>query len=123
MYVFHNTYHLRLSIQVSSAILLHKDNFIFIVIELDIEDLLLQHFFFFQTPIYDSQITGRLGQPGVAVGLAWTTAGGEIMYVEATKIDGDGQLILTGQLGKVMKESAQLALNLVRSHMHEVQQY
>lgn len=42
------------------------------------------------------------------------------MYVEATKMDGDGQLILTGQLGKVMKESAQLALNLVRSHMHEV---
>lgn len=74
-----------------------------------------------QTPIYDSQITGRLGQPGVAVGLAWTTAGGEIMYVEATKMDGDGQLILTGQLGKVMKESAQLALNLVRTHMHEVQ--
>lgn len=76
--------------------------------------------FLLQTPIYDSQITGRLGQPGVAVGLAWTTAGGEIMYVEATKMDGDGQLILTGQLGKVMKESAQLALNLVRSHMHEV---
>lgn len=71
------------------------------------------------TPIYDSQITGRLGQPGVAVGLAWTTAGGDIMYVEATKIDGDGQLILTGQLGKVMKESAQLALNLVRSHVHK----
>lgn len=43
------------------------------------------------------------------------------MYVEATKIDGDGQLILTGQLGKVMKESAQLALNLVRSHVHKVQ--
>lgn len=76
-----------------------------------------------QTPIYDSQITGRLGQPGVAVGLAWTTAGGDIMYVEATKIDGDGQLILTGQLGKVMKESAQLALNLVRSNIHKVQYY
>ncbi|KFM79010.1 Lon protease-like protein, peroxisomal, partial [Stegodyphus mimosarum] len=71
------------------------------------------------TPLYDSTVMGRLGQPGVAVGLAWTAAGGEIMYVEATKIDGDGQLILTGQLGKVMKESAQLALNLVRSHIHE----
>ncbi|XP_054710679.1 lon protease homolog 2, peroxisomal-like [Uloborus diversus] len=71
------------------------------------------------TPIYDSQVIGRIGQPGVAVGLAWTPAGGEIMYVEASKMDGDGQLILTGQLGKVMKESAQLALNLVRSHTHE----
>ncbi|GFW17692.1 lon protease homolog 2, peroxisomal [Trichonephila clavipes] len=71
------------------------------------------------TPIFDNEVTGRLGQPGVAVGLAWTSAGGQIMYVEATKIEGDGQLILTGQLGKVMKESAQLALNLVRSHLHE----
>ncbi|KAF8787450.1 Lon protease like protein [Argiope bruennichi] len=71
------------------------------------------------TPIFDNEITGRLGQPGVAVGLAWTSAGGQIMYVEATKIEGDGQLILTGQLGSVMKESAQLALNLVRSHLYE----
>ncbi|CAL1289936.1 unnamed protein product [Larinioides sclopetarius] len=71
------------------------------------------------TPIFDIEVTGRLGQPGVAVGLAWTSAGGQIMYVEATKIEGDGQLILTGQLGSVMKESAQLALNLVRSHIYE----
>ncbi|CAL1289937.1 unnamed protein product [Larinioides sclopetarius] len=72
------------------------------------------------TPIFDIEVTGRLGQPGVAVGLAWTSAGGQIMYVEATKIEGDGQLILTGQLGSVMKESAQLALNLVRSHIYEI---
>ncbi|XP_015912561.1 lon protease homolog 2, peroxisomal isoform X2 [Parasteatoda tepidariorum] len=71
------------------------------------------------TPLYESEISGRIIQPGVAIGLAWTSAGGQIMYVEATKIDGDGQLILTGQLGEVMKESAQLALNLVRSHCHE----
>ncbi|XP_013780577.1 lon protease homolog 2, peroxisomal-like [Limulus polyphemus] len=68
---------------------------------------------------YDSEVTARLGQPGVAVGLAWTLAGGEIMFVEATKMDGDGQLILTGQLGDVMKESAKLALNWVRCHAEE----
>lgn len=68
---------------------------------------------------YDSEVTARLGQPGVAVGLAWTLAGGEIMFVEATKMDGDGQLILTGQLGEVMKESAKLALNWVRCHAEE----
>ncbi|GIY73577.1 lon protease homolog 2, peroxisomal, partial [Caerostris extrusa] len=71
------------------------------------------------TPIFDNEVTGRLRQPGVAVGLAWTSVGGQLLYVEATKIEGDGQLILTGQLGKVMKESAQLALNLVRSHLYE----
>ena len=53
--------------------------------------------------------------------MAWTSLGGEIMYVEATKMDGDGQLTLTGQLGDVMKESAQLALNWVRTHAAKVQ--
>ncbi|XP_071495990.1 lon protease homolog 2, peroxisomal-like [Diadema antillarum] len=67
-------------------------------------------------PIFESETSERLSQPGVAVGLAWTAMGGEIMYVEATKMDGDGELTLTGQLGDVMKESAQIALNWVRSH-------
>jgi len=62
----------------------------------------------------------RLSQPGVAVGLAWTAMGGEIMYVEATRMEGDGKLVLTGQLGNVMKESASLALNWVRSHSKQV---
>ncbi|XP_033117283.1 lon protease homolog 2, peroxisomal-like [Anneissia japonica] len=67
-------------------------------------------------PIYESEMSERLSQPGVAVGLAWTAMGGEIMFVEATRMDGEGRLTLTGQLGDVMKESASLALNWVRSH-------
>ena len=62
----------------------------------------------------------RLSQPGVAIGLAWTAMGGEILYVEATRMDGEGKLTLTGQLGDVMKESANLALNWVRSHAAQV---
>lgn len=57
----------------------------------------------------------RLSQPGVAVGLAWTPVGGEILFVEVTSMEGTGKLTLTGQLGDVMKESANLALNWVRS--------
>jgi len=53
--------------------------------------------------------------PGVATGLAWTPVGGDILFIEATRIPGDGRLILTGQLGEVMKESAQAALSLVKS--------
>ena len=70
--------------------------------------------------MFESEVSERLSQPGVAIGLAWTAMGGEIMYVEATRMDGDGELTLTGQLGDVMKESAQLALNWVRSHAKEV---
>jgi ATP-dependent Lon protease len=53
--------------------------------------------------------------PGVATGLAWTPAGGDILFIEATRVAGSGRLILTGQLGEVMKESAQAALTLVKS--------
>jgi ATP-dependent Lon protease len=53
--------------------------------------------------------------PGVATGLAWTPAGGDILFIEATRVAGSGRLILTGQLGDVMKESAQAALTLVKS--------
>ena len=70
--------------------------------------------------MFESEVSERLGQPGVAVGLAWTAMGGEIMYVEATRMDGDGKLTLTGQLGAVMKESANLALNWVRSNSEKV---
>ena len=52
----------------------------------------------------------RTSVPGVATGLAWTPVGGDILFIEATRIPGSGRLILTGQLGDVMKESAQAAL-------------
>jgi ATP-dependent Lon protease len=57
---------------------------------------------------------------GVATGLAWTEAGGEIIFIEATKMRGRGRLILTGSLGDVMKESAQAALSYIRSHTQKL---
>lgn len=54
--------------------------------------------------------------PGVAIGLAWSPLGGEIMFVEASRMEGEGQLTLTGQLGDVMKESAHLAISWLRSN-------
>ena len=61
----------------------------------------------------------RTSVPGVATGLAWTPAGGDILFIEATSVPGRGKLILTGQLGDVMKESAQAALSLVKSRAGE----
>ena len=57
----------------------------------------------------------RTAEPGVATGLAWTPVGGDILFIEATKMNGKGQLVLTGQLGDVMKESAQAALSFIRA--------
>jgi ATP-dependent Lon protease len=57
----------------------------------------------------------RTVEPGVATGLAWTPVGGDILFIEATRMPGKGQMVLTGQLGDVMKESAQAALSFVRS--------
>ncbi|MBW1955408.1 MAG: endopeptidase La [Deltaproteobacteria bacterium] len=62
----------------------------------------------------------RIQAPGVATGLAWTQAGGEILYVEATAMKGKGNLTLTGQLGDVMKESAAAALSFIRTHAAEL---
>jgi ATP-dependent Lon protease len=62
----------------------------------------------------------RTAVPGVATGLAVTGTGGDVLFVEATRMDGDGQLVLTGQLGDVMKESAQIALSWVRAHGDEL---
>ncbi|XP_066983478.1 lon protease homolog 2, peroxisomal-like isoform X2 [Macrobrachium rosenbergii] len=67
-------------------------------------------------PIFQSGLTGRVSVPGVAVGLAWTPVGGEVMVVEATSSAGDSNLTLTGQLGSVMQESAKIALSWVRQH-------
>jgi ATP-dependent Lon protease len=62
----------------------------------------------------------RTAVPGVATGLAVTGTGGDVLFVEATRMDGDGKLVLTGQLGDVMKESAQIALSWVRAHGDEL---
>src|SRR5213596_1215085 len=62
------------------------------------------------------EVEERTRVPGVAIGLAWTPAGGDILFIEATRMKGKGSLTLTGQLGDVMKESAQAALSWVRSH-------
>src|SRR5262244_2488660 len=62
-----------------------------------------------------NDIALRTSLPGVATGLAWTPFGGDILFIEATKMAGDGKLLLTGQLGDVMKESAQAAWSLVKS--------
>ena len=64
---------------------------------------------------YEHEMALRVGMPGVATGLAWTPVGGDILFIEATRVAGSGRLILTGQLGDVMKESAQAALTLVKS--------
>ncbi|XP_041693274.1 lon protease homolog 2, peroxisomal [Coregonus clupeaformis] len=66
--------------------------------------------------IFEMEVSERLTLPGVAVGLAWTPLGGEIMFVEASRMEGEGQLTLTGQLGDVMKESAHLAMSWLRSN-------
>jgi len=64
---------------------------------------------------YEGELALRTSQPGVATGLAYTPTGGEILFVEATMYPGKGQLTLTGQIGEVMKESAQAAMSLVKS--------
>ncbi|SDY52249.1 endopeptidase La [Nitrosomonas sp. Nm58] len=69
---------------------------------------------------YEYETASRTSLPGVATGLAWTPVGGDILFIEATRVSGSGRLILTGQLGDVMKESAQAALTLVKARAHEL---
>ena len=66
---------------------------------------------------YESEVAMRTGVPGVATGLAWTPVGGDILFIEASRMPGSGKLILTGQLGDVMKESAQAALSLIKARV------
>jgi ATP-dependent Lon protease len=66
-------------------------------------------------PQFESETAMRTSVPGVATGLAWTPVGGDILFIEATRIPGSGRLILTGQLGEVMRESAQAALSIVKN--------
>ncbi|KCV59202.1 endopeptidase La [Bordetella bronchiseptica] len=64
---------------------------------------------------FENEVALRTSLPGVATGLAWTPVGGDILFIEASKVPGSGRLILTGQLGDVMKESAQAALTLAKT--------
>jgi len=71
-------------------------------------------------PKYFSEIAERITTPGIATGLAWTPVGGDILFVEASKMKGGKGLVLTGQLGDVMKESAQTGLSYIRSNAREL---
>jgi ATP-dependent Lon protease len=68
---------------------------------------------------FENEVAQRTSVPGVATGLAWTSVGGDILFIEASRVQGSGKLILTGQLGEVMKESAQAALTLAKGYLGE----
>jgi ATP-dependent Lon protease len=69
---------------------------------------------------FENEVAMRTSVPGVATGLAWTPVGGDILFVEATRVPGRNKLILTGQLGDVMKESAQAALTLIKARASDL---
>jgi ATP-dependent Lon protease len=71
-------------------------------------------------PKFDNEVAERTAVAGVATGLAVTGTGGDVLFIEAANTDGDGKLTLTGQLGDVMKESAQIALSYIRAHAEEL---
>jgi ATP-dependent Lon protease len=75
---------------------------------------------FLGKPRFYSETAERTEMPGVSTGLVWTPVGGDIVFIEATKMKGKGALILTGKLGDVMRESAQAAMSYVRSQAHEL---
>lgn len=82
-----------------------------VVVDLpDLEDILGNEKFVMES-------VGQANPPGVVTGLAWTPMGGDILYIESSRMPGTGKLIMTGQLGEVMKESAQIAMTLVRSRL------
>jgi len=70
---------------------------------------------------YEPEIAERMGQAGVAVGLAWTPAGGDILFIESTRMKGKGGLKLTGSLGDVMRESAEAARSWLRTRAHDLE--
>lgn len=80
----------------------------------DIDDLL-------GTALYEQEFAARRAEIGVATGLAWTGAGGAILFIEATRMDGNGSVKVTGQLGDVMRESVETAYSYVRSHGSELE--
>jgi ATP-dependent Lon protease len=78
------------------------------VTEADLDEMLGNY-------LYTPEVATRTEQAGVATGMAWTRTGGDLLFIEASKMPGKGKLRLTGQLGDVMKESAQIALSLVEA--------
>ncbi|KAK7114032.1 lon protease homolog 2, peroxisomal-like [Littorina saxatilis] len=95
------------------AALMHPPEMPIVIDEAAVEDIL-------GPPMYEPEMGQRLSQPGVAVGLAVTPMGGEILFVEATRMSGSGKLTLTGQLGDVMKESANLARSWLRANATKI---
>jgi ATP-dependent Lon protease len=83
------------------------------ITEADLEDMLGNF-------VYEPEVAVRTEQPGVATGMAWTRAGGDLLFIEATKMPGKGKMRLTGQLGDVMKESAQIALSLIEANAEKL---
>ena len=75
---------------------------------------------FLGPPKFLPEVAERVKIPGVAIGLAWTPVGGEVLFIEATKMKGSGRLILTGKLGEVMRESAEAALSFLRSRSKDL---
>src|SRR4030095_11244834 len=71
-------------------------------------------------PRFFAEVAERTAVPGVATGLRWTPGGGDILFIETSRMPGKGRLEITGQLGDVMKESAKAALTYVRSHAEEL---
>lgn len=71
-------------------------------------------------PRFEGEIAQRTSVPGVATGLAWTPVGGDILFIEASRVPGKGGMILTGQLGDVMRESVQAAMTLVKSRANQL---
>jgi ATP-dependent Lon protease len=71
--------------------------------------------------VYIPEVAERTDEVGVSTGLAWTSSGGDILFIEASRMKGNGVLSITGQLGDVMKESAQAALTYVKSHSRELE--
>jgi ATP-dependent Lon protease len=85
---------------------------------LKVDDVLLREWL--GTRRFSGEVRKRTSDPGVATGLAYTSVGGDVLFIEATAYPGTGRLTITGQLGDVMRESAQAALSWVRSHAEEL---
>ncbi len=69
---------------------------------------------------FDVEADMRARNPGIATGMAWTASGGDVLYIEASKMAGKGNLVLTGKLGEVMSESCKMAVSLIRSKAHKI---
>src|SRR4029077_17738719 len=69
---------------------------------------------------FEAELAGRKLNPGVSIGLAWTQFGGEILFIEATRMPGESKVQITGSLGSVMHESVETAIALVRSRAQEL---